>query len=113
MNCPVKEFFPEELRSLLEPKRHSLQCKKRKKPSVKQRLDQLPVDEDDAEQILAGDVQDDENMNKDEDEDEEVRDTDFERDEDEFDDYNAEIYFEDGEQDYDDDIDVGDGGDNY
>ena len=52
-------------------------------------------------------------MNKDEDEDEEVKDTDFEQDEDELDDYNAEIYFEDGEQDYDDDIDAGEGGDNY
>ena len=73
----------------------------------------MPADEEDAEQAVTGGVQEDDNMNKDEDEDEEVKDTDFEQDEDELDDYNAEIYFEDGEQDYDDDIDAGEGGDNY
>ena len=109
----MKDFFPEELRSLVEPKKYPNQRNNRKKPSVKQRLDQLPADEEDTEQVAAGDAQEDENVNKHEEEDEEVRDTDFERDEDEFDDYNAEIYFEDGEQDYEDDVDVGDGGDNY
>lgn len=107
------EFFPEELRSLVEPRKNLNHGKNWARPSAKQKLKQFHSDEEDTEQAATGDVKKEENVNEDEEEDEEARDTDFERDEDELDDYNAETYFEDGEQDYDDDIDAGDGGDNY
>lgn len=107
------EFFPEELRSLVESKKNLFHSRKWTRPSAKQKLKQFHSDEEDTEQAATGDVKKEENVNEDEEEDEEARDTDFERDEDELDDYNAEIYFEDGEQDCDDDIDAADGGDNY
>ena len=101
------------MRSLVKPRKNSNHGEKRTKPSAKQKLKQFHADEEDTEQAITGYMKKEENMDEDEEEDEEARDTDFERDEDELDDYNAEIYFEVGEQDNDDDIDAGDGGDNY
>jgi DNA-directed RNA polymerase III subunit RPC7 len=102
-----KEHFPKELWDVIDPKSESDNPDARKKTlkiNTKSTRDKLADfdDADDAENEAENEAA--EKKNPDDDEIEEIEDDEFDEDEndDMADDYNAERYFEDGEEDYED-----------
>ncbi|TKA79092.1 hypothetical protein B0A49_01219 [Cryomyces minteri] len=120
----VMEFFPEELRSTLDPNYRpsngtttssgSATDNKKKRLLISQGNKLGVLDEFDEENEGRAGEDDDDDAEKDDDEEpaEEEQDDDFEEDEEEGDDYNAEQYFSNGEE-TEEGGDMGDGGDDY
>lgn len=116
----VKSFFPEELWAIIEPgsvagEQGQQQQKKRLNLSTRTRLDRFDVDVEDEEDAEGDDAEDGDKAEGQEDEDKEEEDPDQfdEDDEDDNDDYNAEQYFDGGDDDEFGGDDGGGDGDDY
>lgn len=113
-----KEHFPKELWDVIDPQGESENPDARKKTlkiNTKSARDKLAEFDDNEDAENEADNEATEKKNPDDDEVEELEDDDFDEDEndDMADDYNAERYFEDGEEDYEDGGGGGDDDDGY